>query len=345
MELTASQARDLASAGPMERRLATYFELAFSETGDYKRIVERKIPRDLTVWHEGKVTKARELLLSTKIESTTLVQTQMYATVLEGAEPAKCFRNMLPIVKMTGPTIRVPRGAAGTYAPAISEGGDIHINQQDYGYTDITAIKYGDMPYITNELIEDSMYDVMAMEVRKAGERIENTLNLGCLKYLIDNATYEVDTGGVSGAQGIKAIAGARGLVKAAGWQPDSVVMCADAEAVVLKEFIPTSYIGAEAAMAGRLPNLLGLKVGLCDVALTTTSSPFASSSYTWDYDSDGEIGMVIFDSRNAAIIGMKRDISMKKVEDVTRDIFACPVTARFGINYIQAGAICRVEY
>jgi len=343
MDLTPTQVRDLQYAGPMERRLATYFELAFSDNGDRKRIVERKIPRDLTVEHEGKIVRARELLLSTKIENTTLVQTQMFATVLEGAEPAKCFRNMLPIYPMTGPTLRIPKGSAGTYAPAISEGGDIHLNQQDYGHTDITAVKYGDMPYITNEMIEDSMYAVMAMEVRKAGERIENTLNLGCLKYLIDNATYEKDTGGSD--QGIKAIAAARGLVKGAGWQPDSVVMCADAESVVLKEFVPTSYIGAEAAMAGRLPNLLGLKVGVCDVALTTTSKPFASSSYTWDYDSDGDIGMVVFDSRNAAAIGMKRDITMKKAEDISRDIMECPVTARFGINYIQAGAICRIEY
>jgi HK97 family phage major capsid protein len=317
--------------------LSTYLKIAHAGPSERKDIIERAIPRELGTYDgDGKIVSVRELLLTEAIESTTLIQTEMYSTVMEGAEPQRCFRQAVPMFRTNGNTLRVPYGSSGTYASEVAEGSEVPIGQQDYAYRDFTIKKYGTRPLITRELIDDGLFDAVAMEVRKAGASVENRLNQLVLSCLLDNAGNEHDTAGSN--QGIKAIASAVGLVKEKGYIPDTIVLCPQAEALTLKEFVPTGYVGADAAMAGRLPSLMGLRVFTCGV---TDDSP----TYTWQYDSDGDIGMLVYDSRNAGGIAMRRDLTVSRYEDPIRDLVGCTVTARFGVNYLAANAICRVEY
>jgi hypothetical protein len=329
------------NAGPNSQKFATFLQLAVNEAPRAERIaavkkLERKLGYQLGVRVNGKPTLVRNLLLATPVESTTLTQTAMYGTVLEGAQPAKCFRdaiwNMNP---MPAKKVTIPKGQSGTYAEEMAEGTVVPGYHQDYGSTDLEAKKYGTRPAISEEMIEDSLYDVAAMEVRYAGARIENTANQLMLTTLLDNAA-EHDTAGSN--NGIKAVAAAKGLVKAAGWVPDTLVICAEAEAVIGKEFIPTGYVGAAEVMAGRLPPMLGLRVFNCDVE-------DASSTYTWDYDSDGDIGMLVYDSQRAGCLGWRRDIRVERFKDVLADVQHAVVTARIGTCSIESTAVCRVEY
>ena len=99
------------------RALATYLKLASAGPGEAKQIIEHKIPRELTTYDsDGKVVRVRELLVSEAIESTTLIQTEMYNTVMAGAEPVKYMRQALPVIGAKGNTLTVPLGESGTYA-------------------------------------------------------------------------------------------------------------------------------------------------------------------------------------------------------------------------------------
>lgn len=319
----------------MTKLLETYLQLTRAGPHERKDLVST-LPRELgTVW-DGETVPVRELLLTEKIESTTLIQTEMYRTVMEGAEPAKCMRQALPVINCTSNSLRITLGESGTYAAEVAEGAEIPVDVQDYSYRDFSIKKYGVRPLITRELVDDGLFDVVAMEVRKAGLRIENTLNQQALTMLLDSATNEKDTGGTD--QGIKAIAGAIGLVKADGFAPDTVILSPAAEALVFKEFVPAGYVGTDAVMQGRLPNVLGLRAFTCGAA-------DASSTYTWDYDTDSEIGMIVADSRNSVPIAMRRDIALERYSDPIRDLVGCSVTARFGVNYLFGDAICRIEY
>jgi hypothetical protein len=333
------------NAGPASHKFATFLQLSHEEAGKAERIkavkaLERKLGYIMTVdgrkyGKQGPV-KVRELLLSTAVESTTLTQTAMWGTVLEGAQPARCFReaiwNMNP---MPAKTVTIPKGESGSYAEEVGEGAVVPEYNQNYGSATLTALKYGTRPAITEEMLEDSLYDVAAMEVRNAGARVENTANQLMLSTLLDNA-QEVDTSGSN--QGIKAIADAKGKVKASGFIPDTLVLCADAEALTLKEFVPTGYVGADAAMRGTLPPMLGLRAFNCDVV-------DASASYIWDYDTDGDIGMLVYDSQKAGCLGWRRDIRVEKFKDVLADVTHAVVTARIGTCSIESNAVCRVEY
>jgi hypothetical protein len=331
----------------MTQLLRTYLKLALGEPNGraLQRIVEREIPRELGTVFDGKPEPVRELLLSTAIESTTLIQTEMYNTVIEGAEPFKCMRQALKVLPMTANTLTITIGEAGSYAGEVAEGAEIPIAVQDYSAVTFTAKKYAVRPLITKEMVEDSLYPVIEMEVRKAGAKLENTLNQLALTELIDNTSNnELDVSVATGTApndyanaGTKAIVRALRNCKADGFLCDTIVMSPDAEAVVMAEFTPTSYVGAEAVASGRLPNIMGLKAFTCGVA--------DASSQTWEYNSDGDIGMVVFDSQNSSMIGMRRDITVERYEDPIRDLVGMSATMRCAVDTLQANAGARIEY
>jgi len=321
----------------MTQLLKTYLKIGLEEpNGRALQHIVETIPRSLGAYHDGKVEPVRELLLSTAIESTTLIQTEMHATVLEGAEPWKCMRQACTVLPMKANTLTIPVGEVGSYAPEVAEGAEIPISDQDYTSVTLTAKKYGVRPMITDEMVADALYPVIEMEIRKAGAKLENTLNQIALTNLIDNTSAnEHDTGGNN--QGIKAIASAIKKVKADGFIPDRIVLHPDAEALIMADYIPTGYVGAEAAQSGKLPNLLGLSPFITNVA--------DASSQTWEYNSDGDIGMVVFDSGNSTVIGERQPITIKRYEDIVRQLQGGTVSARWAVGTLQANAGARIEY
>jgi hypothetical protein len=334
--------------GPASHKLETYLKCLQEGLTRKEQVVEiARLEKRLNslgylrgkmgVRVNGKPTLVRQLVLSTGVESTTLTQTAMAATVLEGAQPARCFREALWTRPMAAKTETIPKGQAGTYADEIAEGAQVPEYHQDYGSVTLTAKKYGTRPAITEDMLEDALYDVAAMEVRYGGARIENTINQVVLTGLLDAAnTLEHDTSGSN--QGLKAVGKAKSLVRGAGWGPNTLVMCADAEAKINDDFIPSSYVGAAEVMAGKLPPMLGLRAFNCDVE-------DASATYTWDYDSDSDIGMLVFDSMKAGVLGIRRDIRVEKFRDVIADVTHAVLTSRFGFASIWSTACARIEY
>jgi hypothetical protein len=321
----------------MTQLFRTYAKIGLEEPNGraLERIVET-IPRELGTVYDGKIEPVRELLLSTAIESTTLLQTEMHATVLEGAEPWKCMRQACTVLPMKANTLTIPVGEVGSYAPEVAEGAEIPISDQDYTSVTLTAKKYGVRPMITDEMVADALYPVIEMEIQKAGAKLENTLNKIALGALIDGtANNEHDASGSN--LGIKAIATAVKKVKSDHFLADRIVLHPDAEALIMADYIPTGYVGAEAAQNGKLPNLLGLAPFVTSVE--------AASSQTWEYNSDGDIGMVVFDSGNSTVIGERQPITIKRYDDVIRQIQGGTVSARWAVGTLQANAGARIEY
>lgn len=308
-------------AGPVER----------------KQLV-KQIPPDMRHLHNGKVVKVRELLLTEAIESTTLIQAEIYRTVIEGAEPVKCMRDALPVIRTNSNSVTINKGETGTYASVVAEAAEIPVLTQDYTAVTFTIVKYGVRPLISREMIDDALFDVVNLEVQKAGARVENALNQEALSQILEDSGTSHDTAGSN--QGVKAIAKAIGVVKAAGFMPDVVIMHPDAEAIVLTDYVPAGgyYAVGDLAVTGKLPPVLGLKPLVCGVTDT-------SSTYTWDYDADNEIGMLIIDSKSAGAIVMRQDLRVEKFADPIRDLLSMSVTMRVDADSLHANATCRVLY
>lgn len=320
----------------MTQLFKTYMDIAMNPESSIVRKIAATLPKELAYNHDGTVMRVKELLLSESIESTTLIQSEAHKTAIEGSEPSICMRNALNMFQMTTKVMPVTFGETGTYANEVAEGTDVPIQNQDYDTVEFKAVKYGARPLITNELIEDGLFNVAEMEIKKVGRSIENRLNQNSITELIDTITTEHDTAGTN--QGIKAIAAAVSKVRAAGFNPDTLVMHPSAEAIVLQEFVPTNYYPTESIVnTGTVPNLLGLKVNVCGTTKNGTQE--------WDYDTDGDIGMVVYDSSAAAAIGMRRDISVEKYDDPVKDLVGMSILARFDVEAIVPTAGCRIEF
>ena len=321
----------------MTSLLQTYYEIAMNPESSLVKSLAAKIPKEIGYNHDGQLHRVKELLLTEAIESTTLIQAEVHKTVMEGSEPSVCMRNALQTIPMNSRTLNWTVGETGSYAPEIPEATDIPILDQDYDSVEFKAKKYGSRPLITNELLEDSPFALAEIEMRKAGRRIENRLNQNGITEMIDTfTTNEVDTAGSN--QGVKAIASAVSKVRKAGFNPDSLIMHPSAEAIVLQEFVPTNYFPTEAIIrTGMVPNLLGLKAYTCGTTKNGTEE--------WDYDTDGDIGMVVYDSQAAVAIGMRRDITVEQYADPIKDMTGMSVTSRFDVEVILEAAGCRIEY
>lgn len=173
------------------RRLAEYLKMSTMGQSEIKQRAEKVVPRELAyINQDGKVQNARELLVSEGLNNlaNVLIPTEVYGTIIEGAEPYRCMRNVLPIFEMGAEILKVPYGETGTYAPVVSEGSEIPIQDQTYSVATFTAKKYGVRPLITNEMVADAKFGVIAAEIRKAGWRIENALNQAALNAILLNS-------------------------------------------------------------------------------------------------------------------------------------------------------------
>jgi hypothetical protein len=305
------------------------------------------MPKYLSELSVADFKQRRELLLSEAIESTTLIQAEFYNTVLEGAEPNKVMRNALRVIPMKSNQQSFTLGETGSVLPKVAEGAELDSNNQDYTKVTLTSYKYGEKGIITNELIEDSLYDIVALEVAKSGARAENTLNHVALTTLLDDAGLEHDCTGSD--LGFKAIAGARKVMKQVNRKPDVCILCAESEYQMLvdTQLSYSAYYGSSgptpAVARGVVPPMMGISF---TPSLDPADTTYDSGTYTWDYGADGEIGMVLVDSASlAGVIGLRRDITVNKYDDPIRDLKGAALTMRFATGSPFDNGICRVEY
>ena len=321
----------------MTQLLRTYLDIGLNApTGRALERAVSKIPRELGTVFDGKVEPVRELLLSTSIESTNLIQTEMYKTVVEGAEPFKVMRQALNVLPMNAATLDIPVGEVGSYAREVAEGAEVPISTQDYSKVTFTAKKIAERPVITDEMVADALYPVIELELRKAGAKLENKINQMAIVELVNNSSAnEHDTNGSN--QGIKAIAAAVAKVEADGFMPDRIVMCPGFKAGLMAEFVPTGYSGADTVMTGKLPNLLGLQAFVSNVVHTTAAS--------WAYAQNDNLGAVVYDSQNSTMIGIRQDITVKSYENIPRMLRDTVVSARVAVGTIQENAGARIKF
>lgn len=284
----------------------------------------------------------RKLLQTEGIESTTLIQTEFSKTVAEGSKPKISARQWLPIVRIKSNAFSWPYGSSGTYASKVGEGASSPTAEQDYGKRDFTTYKISQAAEISEELIEDGLYDIISMEVKKAAAACENRLNRDAIGALMDGTSSEVDTTG--SAYSTTFMAKAVKTMQENGFEPDTQVLSANAWADLMADsaIIYQAYAGTDSALkTGSVFPIFGLKSYICNV---TASSTYGGFTGTWGGDTDGYFMALVLDKMNAGGIAMRRDLTTKKFVDVRRDIQGAVVSMRYDVNYLHANATVRIE-
>lgn len=273
----------------------------------------------------------------TAIADSTLVQEEVYRTVIEGAEPYHCMRDVTPIVKANTYSVRFVKGQAGTYAGEIAEGAKIDIDTQEFSKQDITINKIGTRPLITNELIEDSLFDIIELELKKAGARLENKLNRDVL-YKILQGTNKITTNTLSPAGShisVSDLSLAISKIKKQNYFPDTLLIHPTAEAYLLQDsnLAYVAFAGQNSSLnQGKVPTLMGLKP--YSTSVTDATNP------TWDDTTVGsDVTAMVFSKNDLATICMRRDVTVEQYDDPIHDLMGISCTMRYGTDVLQEKA------
>jgi HK97 family phage major capsid protein len=315
-------------------KLTKLLEFGFAGNAEQSRMLKKESFKNIL----GKDDHALLQSDRTAISDSTLVQEEVYKTVLEGTEPVKCMREVVPIINTDSYSVRFVKGESGTYANKIAEGAKIEIDTQEYSKQDITIDKYGVRPLITNELIEDALFDVVELELKKAGARMENCLNRQVL-YQMVQGTYKFDANTVNPAGthiAISDIAQIVGAIKKDDYLPDTLILHPTAEAYLLQDsnLAYVSYAGGPGAL--RQGDVGGTIMGLKPYVCTATDA----SSPTWDDTTAGtDVTALVFSKKDAAVICMRRDLTIEQYDDPIHDLIGIALTMRFGTDVLQENA------
>lgn len=322
---------DYISYSPFTKLLQAAFQESNTQT---KRILESPSAKTLLTPEIGE-DKYKALLQSNALQESNLLQEEVFKTISEGAEPFKCMRDILPIIKTDSYSVRVVKGETGSYADEVAEGSKVPIDTQVYSKEDISVSKIGTRPLITNELIEDSLFDIVQLELKKAGARMENKLNRDCmLEVLTDLGITEVDPGGSHIA--VTDLAKARADMESVNYIPDVLITHPSAEGYLLQDsnLVYASYAGTPSTLnTGKIPTILGL------TPHTSTITTGSTSKY-WDgTDGANHYNAVILDSKASTYLAMRRDLTVEEYDDPIHDILGIAATMRYGVATIQANA------
>lgn len=268
--------------------------------------------------------KHHELIETSSVNASTLVKEEVFAKIIEGADERRCMRDVFKATTfdMPTPTYRfILHETVNSTLPEVPPNSQYPVAENEsYRAVTYTATKYGELPTIEKELVEDSMFDVIEMRLRDEGRKAENTLNQKCIDALIananDNVSY-VDTAPIA------SIRRARETMRKNGFEPDVLIMTPDMEADLVGDPHYRFDYGGEKGnfRTGDVGNKI---MGLTPYVLTINS---ANGSF------GGAIKGVLAESSKMGGLGIKNDITLEKFEDPKNDLINLKVSTRFDVQ------------
>lgn len=315
-------------------KLVKLLQIAFAGNLERERLVNKESTKHIL----GEKTQ-KMLLQSNAIQESNLLQEEVHKTISEGAEPWRVFREILPIIKTDSYSVRIVKGETGTYAVPVAEGAKVPIDTQVYTKEDITINKIGTRPIITNELIEDGLFDIAKLELTKAGARMENKLNRDCLVEVLTDTTAgtsDLTPGGAHVA--VTDIAQARADIGFNNYIPDTMILHPGAEGYLLQDsnLVYAAWAGQANTLAtGNMPKIMGLTPYTCSVTTGNATDPIwggtAAASNTYN--------IIIMDKAAHTYLAMRRDLTVEEYDDPIHDIMGIACTLRFGVGTVQPGS------
>lgn len=277
--------------------------------------------------------KRRELLLSDELEESDLLQEEVLKTIVKGAEQFRCMRDVFPIERTKTNSVRVvyQDDEPGT-AVEVPEGGKIPVNHDTLSHTNISIKKYGDRPLISNEIIEDCLWDRVDIELERLGYRMENALNDQCMKEML-SATPNTNSG-TAGGIAPSDISDVKRLIKLNGFLGTHMIMHPQAEGEFAKSdyLMKANFSGDNKLLReGNIGKLLGLKSYIYSLDNSDNSTNWGST--------DGDAYIWVGNPGQFLKVVMRRDIKVDEYDDPVYDLVGLSATMRFGVGRIQNNA------
>lgn len=324
-------------------RLTKMLEYAYAGNTERSRIANTESFRKTVLDTIPKERK--ELLMSEGMESDTLLQEEVYNTIIEGSKPIQCVRNVFPVINTDTYQIRITKESGNLgKAVDVAEGAAIPIDTETFTTTNLEIKKVGTRPIITNELIEDGLWDMVEFELMRAGQKLEHKLNYDVINEAVDKSTYSAISTVDAGADFTLAntLTAIKNILDY-DYVPTDFILTPFAENKLISSnnLLQANYAGSDAALRNYdIGKIFGLNIHRLSV------DGSSDNTYKWNSGNDTahDIHALVCDP-TYCMIGMRRDITVEQYDDPIHDLVGLSATMRYGVKTVQPEKACIIEH
>jgi len=274
-----------------------------------------------------------------------LFREEIRETVIEGARKQQIARDAASVINVDRQRGDHPRGPDDEFATNLAEGEAIPDKSGNFDTVTWSTDKFGRGMRATDELLNQSLVDVLVQNMEHLGRQCENAINRAFITELVDNAGASVDASAENN-RGWAAINKAIEQVELNDFMPNSVVQ----HPTFTKTLFDTAENNAIIPFANEFGDDEGIRDRAAFPLLGLQGFRASNGMYdptggnTWDYTAAGETGGVVYDSNNVAIY-MFRDIEMKEYDDPIRDLQGLNARVEFDVQFHQPGSAAAINY
>jgi len=262
-------------------------------------------------------------------EGSKLIVKKIYDTLLEEAEKRKIPRELAAL--QIGPS-GIPGSSVDVdYADKdsmvirkVAEGALIPLTAETYSSFNMKPAKYGGRIAITSEMMEDSKWDMLLRNVKRAGiEMAENETSL----IITDALDSAANTQAGSGAITISDITTAMQYLEDSDYVGTDMLIGSE-----IANDLRNIDTFVEADKSGVMNPSKSLIGRIFDMAVWRVSGNLITSAYAYIIDRD-----------YAFVIAEKRPMTFKNYDEVPSDMQGVTVTQRISVRYLFSSAICKI--
>jgi len=257
---------------------------------------------------------------------------RMHDTLVAAAQPNLIGRNIINVMPTTEQMERFPLDA-DAIAYRYAEGAVTRLSGNKNGTVDIyTNILAEASEEWTREFAEDATWNVMQNMIEKVGRALgKNETELILALYAAIAAADLAGGAEVAGGGAVLSWAlllAGHNAVENEDWAPDVFVASVLGKHQLLNDdkFVKSVYLPAESTdiQRGSIGNVLGMSVQPSTLVTNTTA--------------------YAIDSKIAAVMLLRRDVTVEDWVDVKTGMFGIRATTRFGLGVLRASAVSRIS-
>lgn len=276
-----------------------------------------------------------------------LVPDKIYDILFRKAWANDLTAQAMRIVDTPGSTLKVDYATGGFRPKRFGSGGAMPDETLQTSQLTITPVTYGINARITNELIEDSQWDVVQMHLEEAAKACAAESTAQSVAVLVAAAsgdgTLNTLTTGVTTYTDFGDLMDAWALNAADGFLSDTVIAPPCAIADFKSDASVAAYAsGYHDAAVGSAPMLQGTFAGMNIYALTGELAYYADSGSYILY-SGSKDRTLVYNKTEAALCVRKRWLKIENYSDPVKDLVGATVTFREGYSTVNKDAICLI--
>lgn len=291
----------------------------------------------------------RTLVDGTTSQKDILWREQLLDTVVRGAEEVQWARDAINMVDVQTTKGDHPVRGDDEFADKVAQGASIPFDELDWSQQSWDTEKRGRGAFITEELVEDALVDVIEENLRHIGRSVENGFNRIVTNEIIDNPGNDNSVGssatdGIQNANMSYLFEAIRLVTSSNFPNPDSMVMHPKFEAgFSVSDHDNLNYAnraGSDAYVrTGALPDTGAISSG--NMYVVPGSVYNGSNTYDWSGTTD-DIGAVVY-SRDFMYGYMYRDLETKDFDDPIRDLEGANVRAQYDASLAQTNSAAQI--